>query len=168
MEYPILISGEAAGVLNTRRDGLYTVFEASLPPQPRLTRLWLTGADGAFCLGLMEPGAGGVQLRRRMSRAELRALPREVSAAQALPAEAGAPATGRETPPEPPRAAEERGEAEAESEKDTLAWRVNADGSMSVTDGGLTLLALPCALRRRTPGLRLALVDGREYMVFIY
>ena len=91
MEYPILISGEAAGVLNTRRDGLYTAFEASLPPQPRLTRLWLTGADGAFCLGLMEPGAGG-----------------------------------------------------------------------------LTLLALPCALRRRTPGLRLALVDGREYMVFIY
>ena len=43
MEYPILIEGKRAGTLRAWQDGLYTAFEARLPPRRELTRLYLIG-----------------------------------------------------------------------------------------------------------------------------
>ena len=57
MSYPILVSGEKAGELEIRTEGLYTVFEARLPASEDLTRLWVAGERQSRYLGLMEPKA---------------------------------------------------------------------------------------------------------------
>ena len=69
MELPLYLSGRPAGTLQVRRQGLYTLFTAQLPPRPGLTRLYLHGGGESRLLGLMEPAAGMLRLRRKLSRA---------------------------------------------------------------------------------------------------
>ena len=45
-------------------------------------------------------------------------------------------------------------------------WERGPDGFLR--DPGRRLLALPCDLRGRKPGLRLESIDGREYLLFRY
>ena len=71
MEYPIVEKGKEIGRLLARREGLYTVFEARLPPRTELTRLYLCGKGESRLLGVMEPRPGGCVLCRRLSRREL-------------------------------------------------------------------------------------------------
>ena len=174
MDYPILIEGQEAGRLSVRQEGLYTVFEASLPPRPGLTRLWVAGEGRSVYLGLMEPGAEGLRLCRRLSAAAMRDFPPTIAyAAIEEPVF---------RPVQPSAAPEEAEEAEAEPEKppplpavpppaqpgEGLTWFSRPDGSLTAFDGYSGLLALPARLRRRGPGLRLVWIDGREYMVFRY
>ena len=68
VEYAIVEKGREIGRLRTRQDGLYTVFEARLPPRAGLTRLYLCGNGESRLLGVMEPRADGCFLCRRLSR----------------------------------------------------------------------------------------------------
>ena len=129
--------GRRVGTLRRYREGLYTVFEARLPAQEGLTRLYVFGGGRRFCLGVMEPGPAGLSLRRRYSRAELRRFPAAIAYA-ALREEEAAPGEG-ETPP----------------------------GPRLMTLEGRLYLALPCALRSNRPGLRLHQENGREYLLFL-
>ena len=130
--------GRRVGTLRRYSEGLYTVFEARLPPQEGLQRLYVFGGGRRFCLGVMEPGPEGLSLRRRYSRAELKRLPAPIAYA-ALRPEEGAPTVG-ETPP----------------------------GPRFLTLEGRLYLALPCALRYKRPGLRLYSENGREYLLFLW
>ncbi len=155
MRYPIWQGGIRAGELTVRREGLYTVFEARLPPSRDLTRLWVAGGGRSACLGLMEPGEEGLRLCRRLSTAAQRDFPEPLEyACTEPPAEPG----GEEAEPE---REEPAGEAE-----EGLLWFAGPDGSLSAYDGRGRLLALPAALRRVPPGARLARIQGREYLVF--
>ena len=98
--------GRPAGTLTARREGLYTVWEARLPPAPGLSRLYIRAEGGDWvCLGLLEPRKEGRVFSRRMSRAELAKLPRPIVSAAtsdetrfpALPPDAGAPAKAPDT-----------------------------------------------------------------------
>lgn len=193
MEYPIYISGERAGTLAVRQDGLYTAFEARLPAnEGEFTRLWVCGTDGSGCLGIMEPREGELYLRRRLSRMDMRAFPKKIEYASTQPAALPDYETGEAVKPgcekeeRTPEAGAEAGglaalegvEKEAEyivpgdeggETEDTsygLLWFSRPDGSLTAFDGVSSLIALPARLRSDAPGARLWEINGREYMVF--
>ncbi len=75
MDFPILDNGTRIGTLTVTREGLYTRFAAEIPAREGLQRLWLCSEQAAACLGLFTPEGDRLRLCRRLSRAELRALP---------------------------------------------------------------------------------------------
>jgi len=160
MTIPIILNGLEAGKLHIRPDGLYTLMEATLPPSKDMTRLWLIGEGESFPLGLMEPRPNGRYLLRRYSRSQLRSLPKNIEYAS------DCPCRGRlHAPPQQ----QEKGAVPAENEAPSSSpspWHPRPDGTL--IDPHRRLLALPCALRRAQPGLRLINIEGREYMVFRY
>ena len=78
MDYPVYEGTERIGMLRVRREGLYAVFAAALPPCGGLKRLWLCGQEAVFCLGLPEPRGGMLRLEKRLSRSDCAALPRPI------------------------------------------------------------------------------------------
>lgn len=144
MQYPIIHDGRRIGVLETRREGAYTRFEARCAFLPGIRRLFLYGGGRSAALGVMQPEGGALVLRRRFSRAAMRAFPAPVEYA-AFEGEAEAAA-----PPQPAR--EEKKTAEAEP--------------LFFTEEGVRYLALPCALRRSVPGVRVREIGGKSYLLF--
>ena len=144
MQYPIIHDGRRIGVLETRRDGAYTRFEARCAFLPGIRRLFLYGGGRSAPLGIPQPEGGALVLRRRFSRAAMRAFPAPAEYA-AFEGEAEAAA-----PPQPAR--EEKMTADAEP--------------FYLTEEGVRYLALPCALRRAAPGARVRELDGRRWLLF--
>ena len=87
----IYINQEPAGTLNITQEGLYAVFEAEVSGMTdRLVRLWAHGKGQSAYLGVMQPGSGGLYLRRKLTRRELAAFPDPielVSDQEAMPRE---------------------------------------------------------------------------------
>ena len=78
MTVPILLNGEKCGTLEIRRDGAYTLFEARCERREELVRLWAFGEEGRGYLGVLQPEGEGLSLRRRLSRAAMRAFPQRI------------------------------------------------------------------------------------------
>ncbi len=155
MVYPIQGYAPEEGWLRLERAGLYTLLEARLPASGQLTRLWAVGRGGDRAyLGLLVPEGDGLYLRRRLSAAEMKKFPAELAYASTREPEAE---TAAETGPEPEP--EEAGE-------DGLLWFARPDGSLTAFNGRGILLALPAQLRRTPPGVRLARIEGRDYLIF--
>lgn len=81
MDYPLLLNGEEAGILHVERQGLYTCMEARSGFREGLRRIWVQGGGQEAYLGLLQPAEGGLYLRRRMSRQEMRAFPQMIQQA---------------------------------------------------------------------------------------
>ena len=76
MEIPVMENGERVGTLRVSAKGLYTLFEARLPPAAALSRLWLLGKNGSAAhLGLLAPCPSGRVFSRRLTRLECSRLP---------------------------------------------------------------------------------------------
>ncbi len=178
MEYPIIIDGAEAGTLNVTVEGLFTVFEANVRAHEGLVRLSVYGGGQEGYLGVMQPWSGGLYLRRRLSRRECAALPREIEYA----GRAGATDTVREeAAPEqtydaPPAAEEKPAEEVAPSptalpipdDAEALLWFTRPDGTLTAFDGRGCIVAIPAKLRRRAPGAVLRRIGGAVYMLFRY
>ena len=93
------------------RDGLYTVIEAQLPGiYEGMHRLWLHGGGVSAYLGLMQPWSGGMYLRRKLSRQQMAAFPKNPEYASdcdsaGLHNHNNEPETAPAAPPEAPDAA---------------------------------------------------------------
>lgn len=198
MEHPIIIDGNAAGSLTVTEDGLFTVFEATLPGYGELLRLSAYGGGREGYLGVMQPWSGGLYLRRRLSRSELRRMPEVIEyaapAGLCTPAEGGSAAEGNTDGAsakaeaesvqlsDEPRAGSAGGEAETEPEYDThnaeavenkddkdgLLWFSRPDGTLTAFDGRGSIVAIPAELRRDAPGAVIKKINGRIYMLFRY
>lgn len=144
MQYPIIHDGRRIGVLETRREGAYTRFEARCAFFPGIRRLFLYGGGRSAALGVMQPEGGALVLRRRFSRAAMRAFPAPAEYA-AFEGEAEAAA-----PPQPARTEKKTTEAEP----------------LFFTEEGVRYLALPCALRRSVPGVRVREIGEESYLLF--
>lgn len=192
MEHPIIIDGNAAGSLTVTEDGLFTVFEATLPGYGELLRLSVYGGGREGYLGVMQPWSGGLYLRRRLSRSELRRIPEVIE--YAAPAGLGTPAEGGRAAEgntdgasakaeaesvqlsDEPRADSAGGEAAAEhdapaaenSGEDGLLWFSRPDGTLTAFDGRGSIVAIPAELRRDAPGAVIKKINGRIYMLFRY
>ncbi len=196
MEHPIIIDGNAAGSLTVTEDGLFTVFEATLPGYGELLRLSVYGGGREGYLGVMQPWSGGLYLRRRLSRSELRRMPEVIeyaapaglcTTAEGVAAghmggtEAEAEAESVQLSDEP-RADSAGGGAETEPEYDThnaeaaenkddedgLLWFSRPDGTLTAFDGWGSIVAIPAELRRDAPGAVIKKINGRIYMLFRY
>ena len=77
-EYPIIINGKQQGKLRLYKQGNKTVFDAFCPYLSGLIRLSVFGEEGEGYLGVMQPGNGGMHLRRMLSMAEMRAFPGQI------------------------------------------------------------------------------------------
>ncbi len=163
MDIPIFDGSTVIGRLAIRREGLYTVLEAFLPAQKGLRRLWVAGGGKSADLGLCEPREDGLHFRRAYSRAALAALPSplERAALDAVPAEPEPPSPAPPPVPAAPAAAPEHSPAPPHRRAD---WLPLPDGSLFSPARGL--LALPCALRNKRPGVRILRIGGREYLIF--
>ena len=196
MDHPIIIDGNAAGSLTVTEDGLFTVFEATLPGCGELLRLSVYGGGREGYLGVMQPWSGGLYLRRRLSRSELRRMPEVIEyaapAGLCTTAEGGRAAEGNtdgasakvEAEAESvhvssePRADSAGGEAEAAAEHDApaaensgedgLLWFSRPDGTLTAFDGRGSIVAIPAELRRDAPGAVIKKINGRIYMLFRY
>lgn len=194
MEHPIIIDGNAAGSLTVTEDGLFTVFEATLPGYGELLRLSAYGGGREGYLGVMQPWSGGLYLRRRLSRSELRRMPETIEyaapAGLCTPAEGGRAAEGNTDGAsakaeaesvqlsDAPRADSAVGEAEAAAEHDApaaensgedgLLWFSRPDGTLTAFDGRGSIVAIPAELRRDAPGAVIKKINGRIYMLFRY
>lgn len=194
MEHPIIIDGNAAGSLTVTEDGLFTVFEATLPGCGELLRLSVYGGGREGYLGVMQPWSGGLYLRRRLSRSELRRMPEVIEyaapAGLCTTAEGGRVAEGNTDGAsakaeaesvhlsDEPRADSAGGEAEAAAEHDApaaensgedgLLWFSRPDGTLTAFDGRGSIVAIPAELRRDAPGAVIKKINGRIYMLFRY
>ncbi len=144
MTIPIIHGGKRIGVLETRREGAYTRFEARCAFLPGVRRLFLYGGGGSAPLGVLQPEGGSLVLRRRLSRAATAQFPPAIEYAGFEEARSAA-----ETETPKPREREEGGGA-----------------VRFVTEDGARFLALPCALRRAVPGTRVREIDGKRYLLF--
>ena len=145
MQIPIIHDGRRIGLLETRREGAYIRFEARCAFLSGVRRLCVFGGGGHAILGVMQPERGSLVLRRRFSRAAMRAFPETIEYA-------GFEERKVETPP--PEQAEHPEEEPA------------AEESFFITEDGARFLALPCALRRAAPGVRVREIGGKRYMLF--
>ena len=149
MTIPIIHEGRRIGLLETRREGAYTRFEARCAPLPGVRRLCVFGGGRSAALGVMQPEGASLTLRRRFSRAALRAFPAPMEYAGFAAAEA------ERKPDAAPAAAESAAKAAGTGER-----------GFFLTEGAERYLALPCALRRAVPGARVREIGGRSWMLF--
>lgn len=67
-KYPVREEdGRVAGELTVQREGLYTVFSVSCAPRPGLWCAWVRGQRDDLRIGVLEPQAGSLCIRRRFS-----------------------------------------------------------------------------------------------------
>ena len=169
MEIPVMENGERAGTLRVSAQGLYTLFEARLPPTAALSRLWLLGKNGnAVSLGLLAPGPSGRVFSRRLSRLECSRLPAAPVRALVLPSGEKPRPSGKaeEGRPQSSPREDRKTNAGPRVSKAESAWRNLPDGSM--IDRNRRLLALPWAGEKLPCGVRKILRNGKEYWVFRY
>ncbi|MGI5977833.1 MAG: hypothetical protein ACOX68_09080 [Candidatus Limivicinus sp.] len=186
MDYPLIISGSTCGELKVRKEGLFTVFEASAPYRDELLRISVYGDGREACLGLMEPRGNKLYIRRKLSRLDMQDFPRNIEYAaprgllpecSAADDEAGDDALSRETDINIIPAAADEPEEEPEAKSDGVTsddsgseqlWFSQGDGTLFGTADGQRYIALPAQLRKNTAGPRLKNICGRIYMLFKY
>lgn len=171
-----MIGGERAGTLTVTVEGLFTVFEATANATGGLVRLAVYGAGEEGYLGVMQPWSEGLYLRRRMTRRELAAMPRNIEYAapvgeserqeEARKEETSAPVALAEV--SPVEATEEVSEEVSGERDDELLWFTRPDGTLTAFDGKSSLVAIPAELRRNEPRTVLKELNGRTYMLFRY
>lgn len=171
-----MIGGERAGTLTVTVEGLFTVFEATANATGGLVRLAVYGAGEEGYLGVMQPWSEGLYLRRRMTRRELAAMPRNIEYAapvgeggrheEARKEETSVPVALAEV--SPVEAAEEVSEEVSGERDDELLWFTRPDGTLTAFDGKSSLVAIPAELRRNEPRTVLKELNGRTYMLFRY
>ena len=168
MEYPLIIDGQERGKMRVEQEGLYTVFEGELPGvYDGLYRIWAHGGGSSFYLGLMQPWSGGMYLRKKLSRNAMGQTLQIVEKFSNTERESGENAAEKPAEPEkPPLSCP--WPAPIGEETGALLWLRRCDGSLVSHDGKSSLVALPTALRRSSPGAVLRVIEGREYMIFRY
>ena len=162
MDYPLMVEGQELGRLSVEKQGLFTVFEAHSRMREGLLRLSVYGEGREAYLGLMQPWSGGLFLRRKLSRAQLKAFPEEIEYA----APAGLAVSGNRAAEAPvPEVCEPTPQS---INDDTLTWFRRSDGSLVSHDGKSCIVALPAKLREASPRAVLRDIDGHCYMLFRY
>lgn len=164
LSIPILYENKPVGTLTAARDGLYTVYTAACTVEG-VTRLRLSvyGEDKEAYLGLMLPdGAGGLSLRKRLTRLEREKLPEP--ALFAAEEHTAFPELSAAQPNEPPAQSET---IPAPGAGDVL-WHAGPDGTLYAVDGAQGWIAIPEAHADIPPEARRLLreIDGSRYLVF--
>lgn len=163
--FPVLIEDEDRGELLVSRSGAMVLFEAVAEYSGPVLRLSVYGEGREGYLGVMSPGAeqGKVALKKRLSRAQLRAFPQNIEFA----APSGRTELRHEPEPEQKTESEPQPEPMTPADDDTL-WYSSPDGTLSSFDGERLLIALPAA-DPRVPswaGDLVRVINGRKYVVF--
>ena len=137
---------QPAGELRWRREGAYTLFEGRCADPGSLVRLSVYGGGAEGYLGVMEPEAGGLTLRRKLSRAAMTGFPDPIEYA----AESG------KTAPAPPH-------RPASPATDTL-WFAVGDGTLYTRRDDGPWLAVPLIEGKLPPAAReRRVIEGIEY-----
>lgn len=182
MDYPLMIDGTDAGTLSVSEEGLYTCFEARAGERDGLVRLWVCGGGECAYLGVMQPWSGGLYLRRRLSRSELKGFPAQIEYAADRGGEslhnlenlAAKPDTESVVPAlslhnaESPSSTSCPFPADIPENTPSLQWFSRRDGTLVSFDGISCLVALPAELRRTDRRAVIREIAGRKYMVFRY
>ena len=182
MDYPLIIDGTDAGTLSVSEEGLYTCFEARAGERDGLVRLWVCGGGECAYLGVMQPWSGGLYLRRRLSRRELKGFPAQIEYAadqggESLHnSESSAAKSDTESVVsasslhniETPSSTSCPFPADIPEDAPSLQWFSRRDGTLVSFDGISCLVALPAQLRHADRRAVIREIAGRKYMVFRY
>ncbi len=124
-KYPVMIDGRAVGTLEVSRHGAVTVFDVRCRMLEGIVRVSVYGQDSEGYLGVLAPEGEGLRLRRSLSPAAMRTLPRDI-------VEAGPAGLGRASIPVLPDVPERPGESDADAGEEYAAANVeNCAGSDS-------------------------------------
>ena len=183
MDYPLMIDGNDAGTLSVSEDGLYTCFEAHAGEHAGLVRLWVCGGGACAYLGVMQPWSGGLYLRRRLSRRELKDFPVQIEYASDRSGnslhnlevsvvkpdiESAAPAASLHNANSVSPTPSCPFPADIPVDTPSLQWFSRRDGTLVSFDGVSCLVALPAELRHADRRAVIREIAGRKYMVFRY
>ena len=183
MDYPLIIDGIDAGTLSVSEEGLYTCFEARAGEHDGLVRLWVCGSGERAYLGVMQPWSGGLYLRRRLSRRELKDFPAQIEYASDQSGESlhnsNNSITKADIEPATPDFSLHNIKSvsstpscpfPADIPEDTLSlqWFSRRDGTLVSFDGISCLVALPAELRHADRRAVIREIAGRKYMIFRY
>lgn len=183
MDYPLMIDGNDAGTLSVSEEGLYTCFEARAGEHDGLVRLWVCGGGESAYLGVMQPWSGGLYLRRRLSRSELKGFPAQIEYAsdqgeESLHNSNGSTVKVNIEPVAPASSLHNVKNAfsnpscpfPADIPEDTLSlqWFSRRDGTLVSFDGISCLVALPAELRHADRRAVIREIAGQKYMIFRY
>ena len=183
MDYPLMIDGNEAGTLSVNEEGLYTCFEAHAGEHDGLVRLWVCGGGECAYLGVMQPWSGGLYLRRRLSRRELKDFPAQIeyAADQGNGSLHNSRSSAIKPDAEPAVSAASLHNASIASftpscpfpaaiseDAPSLQWFSRRDGTLVSFDGISCLVALPAELRHADRRAVIREIAGQKYMVFRY
>ena len=183
MDYPLMIDGNDAGTLSVSEEGLYTCFEAHAGEHDGLVRLWVCGGGECAYLGVMQPWSGGLYLRRRLSRRELKGFPAQIEYAADRGSSSLHNSSGSVEKPDfefvAPIADLHNDHissltpscpfpADIPEDAPSLQWFSRRDGTLVSFDGISCLVALPAELRHADRRAVIREIAGRKYMVFRY
>ena len=183
MDYPLMIGGKDAGTLSVSEEGLYTCFEARAGEREELVRLWVCGGGKRAYLGVMQPWSGGLYLRRRLSRSELKGFPAQIEYASDQGSESlhnssvsvAEPDANIDTQSASLHNVEDVSDsfscpfpADIPEDTPSLQWFSRRDGTLVSFDGISCLVALPAELRHADRRAVIREIAGRKYMVFRY
>lgn len=183
MDYPLMIDGNDAGTLSVSEDGLYTCFEAHAGEHDGLVRLWVCGGGECAYLGVMQPWSGGLYLRRRLSRRELKDFPTQIEYAADRAAKSlhnsKSPAVKSDITSAAPTLSLHNVcdasltpscpfPADIPEDAPSLQWFSRRDGTLVSFDGISCLVALPAELRHTDRRAVIREIAGRKYIVFRY
>ena len=183
MDYPLMIDGSEAGALSVSEEGLYTCFEAHAGEHEGLVRLWVCGGGERAYLGVMQPWSGGLYLRRRLSRSELKGFPAQIEYAadqgdESLHNSNISTVKADIEPVVPTTSLHNKSSASSVSScpfpadipenAPSLQWFSRRDGTLVSFDGISCLVALPAELRHADRRAVIREIAGRKYMVFRY
>lgn len=182
MDYEVTHNGKAVGTLRVEHEGLMTVFEARTRRLEGVQRLWVCGEDKCVYLGVLIPAGTELCLRKKLSRRDMMAFPEKIICASTAEPKYP-PRTGHCTQEEkaPPSAnikqdkapvpgasvgkSTERNSTSQKKAKGTV-WEKSSMGTLTACCGGVIYTAIPATLRRKTPGVRLEIINGRQYIIF--
>ena len=183
MDYPLMIDGIDAGTLSVSSEGLYTCFEARAGEHAGLVRLWVCGGGKCAYLGVMQPWSGGLYLRRRLSRREMKDFPTQIeyatdqgesglhnlcNSAVNSGIESATPTIGLHNANVASSAPSCPFPADIPEDAPSLQWFSRRDGTLVSFDGISCLVALPAELRHADRRAVIREIAGRKYMIFRY
>ncbi len=111
-----------------------------------MLRISVYGEGRESCLGIAEVRDGKIHFEKKMSRNDIKEIPKKIEFASESGEKIREDSAGKTEP----------------------VWKKRPDGSLISYDGISNIVALPAELRGKTGKERIKMINGRSYMLFRY
>jgi len=147
MNYPFYYKGKLSGTFSVTESGIFSILRAEGENiDEKILRLSVYGEGKEYYLGIADVKNGEVRFEKKLSRSEMKNLPKVIEYAAESDHRTTETGVGRKV----------------------KGWVRRKDGSLWTNDGISDIVALPAELRSKTGKEKIKVIDGVTYMLFRY